>query len=424
MNHIKFIFKFREYAFRAFFPIAALLLSVQGLADSNPDSTEIKGEIKKESEEKEPWKPAFVGGVQGRLLGFGYNGFLQLDGANFSDDSSGEFEDAFDIRRARLTFTRELPKQWDIKGSAELNQGNIELKDFYGRYNGLSFATLQIGNQKEPFSLQYNSSSRFNTLMERGLVINALTPGRNIGITMHSQKENMTAALGLFTRGFTQDDLQTSGDAVTGRTTFYRFNGPQKILHGGLSASYRRVGSSPPRFRSRPETGIDDIYMIDTGDLNQAENVGRIGLEGAYVNGRLTLQGEYVAARVWREGDLDTLNFDGGYLFVSWFFTGESRTYFKTTGTFGRVFPSAPFMFGEGGSGAWELALRLSQANLSDKDINGGRETNITIGLNWYLREYVVIRANYVKVTDLDRPGTAYDNNTMNIFQLRLQLEF
>ena len=68
--------------------------------------------------------------------------------------------------------------------------------------------------------------------------------------------------------------------------------------------------------------------------------------------------------------------------------------------------------------------MRASQADLTDDDVVGGKEKNITIGLNWHLREYVVIMANYIKVLDVDRPGSAFDNNDMNIFQMRLQLEF
>ncbi|MFC1664524.1 OprO/OprP family phosphate-selective porin [Pseudomonadota bacterium] len=402
---------------RAFALIAPFFLQNPGLANSNLDKTDNKNSNNK------PWQPAFVGGVQGPLLGFGYNGFLQTDGATFLDDSSGQFEDGVNLRRARLTFARKISEQWEAKGSAEFARGDIEIKDLYGRYNGLSFATLQFGNQKEPFSLQHSTSSRFTNLMERSMVVNALAPGRNIGITMLSSKANMTGMIGIFSRGFKQDNLTTSGDGVTGRTTLYRMIGGQHILHGGLSASYRSVGSTPPRYRSRPETGINDTYMIDTGDLNQAENVGRLGLETTYVNGPLSLQGEYIVTRVRRGEGLDNLTFDGWYFIASWFLTGESRTYFNNTGTFGRVFPSSPFTL-NGGRGAWELAFRVSRADLSDKEIIGGVEKNISFGLNWFLREYVVVMANYIKVIDVDRPGSEFDNNTMNIFQLRLQLEF
>ena len=121
---------------------------------------------------------------------------------------------------------------------------------------------------------------------------------------------------------------------------------------------------------------------------------------------------------------MGSLAFNGWYVFASWFLTGESRVYFKNTGTFGRVFPNSLFTFSNGGLGAWELIFRASSADLSDKDVVGGAENNITLGLNWYPREYIAVMANYIKVLDVDRPGSIYDNNDMNIFQLRLQFEF
>ena len=118
------------------------------------------------------------------------------------------------------------------------------------------------------------------------------------------------------------------------------------------------------------------------------------------------------------------MTFDGWYVHSNWFLTGESKTYLVGTGTFGRVFPNSPFTFKHGGLGAWELAARVSRADLTDGDIIGGRETNISLGLNWHLREYVVVMSNFIKVVDIDRPGSVFDNNDMNIFQMRLQLEF
>ena len=60
--------------------------------------------------DKKQWRPPFVGGVRGPMLGLNYNGLLQFDGADFSNDDSGELEDGMVIRRARLTFARKVSK--------------------------------------------------------------------------------------------------------------------------------------------------------------------------------------------------------------------------------------------------------------------------------------------------------------------------
>ena len=53
-------------------------------------------------------------------------------------------------------------------------------------------------------------------------------------------------------------------------------------------------------------------------------------------------------------------------------------------------------IFGEGGIGAWELALRYSYMDLQDGGIQGGKEWDITAALNWWATPSIGFRFNYV----------------------------
>jgi phosphate-selective porin OprO/OprP len=97
----------------------------------------------------------------------------------------------------------------------------------------------------------------------------------------------------------------------------------------------------------------------------------------------------------------DDADYNGGYIFGSWFTTGESRKYKK--GAFGRVTPNTTV--GKDGWGAWELATRYSYVSLDDGDTIGGEEAGITVGLNWYATKYVRFMTNYVYV-DADQIST------------------
>ncbi len=66
----------------------------------------------------------------------------------------------------------------------------------------------------------------------------------------------------------------------------------------------------------------------------------------------------------------------------------------------------------------------MSRVNLSDSDVIGGQETNLTAGLTWYLSSTMRLMTNYVNVLEMDRPGSVFDGNTMSLFQMRFQLEF
>jgi phosphate-selective porin len=61
---------------------------------------------------------------------------------------------------------------------------------------------------------------------------------------------------------------------------------------------------------------------------------------------------------------------------------------------------------------------------LTDSDVIGGQETNLTAGLTWYLSSTMRLMTNYVNVLEMDRPGSVFDGNTMSFFQVRFQIEF
>ncbi len=160
---------------------------------------------------------------------------------------------------------------------------------------------------------------------------------------------------------------------------------------------------------------MTNATLVDTGRIEDVESTNAVGLESLWMIGPTALWGEYIRNDVERNSAAGDLSFDGWYIAASWMLTGEARKYDDARGRFGRVRPHR-------GYGAWELALRYSQVDLMDKDISGGRQDNVTLGLNWYVNPQVPFMANYIHV-DTNPSADGVDDDP-SIFQLRGQLDF
>ena len=59
--------------------------------------------------------------------------------------------------------------------------------------------------------------------------------------------------------------------------------------------------------------------------------------------------------------------------------------------------------------------------DLSDREVIGGQETNLSLGLNGYLNRHYRVMLNAVKVLDVDRPGSEFDGEDPLSLSVRFQ---
>lgn len=381
-------------------------------------------------------KGAVVATSNGRSLtfkgddfSFRVGGRLQLDAAAYDADQDGnDFGNGSRVRRAYLDVRGTVYEHWNYRfqydfarpgGSDSSARG---IRDAWVQYSGFVPA-ITVGQFKEPFGLEHLTSSLHTTFVERGLT-NAFTPDRRIGIGISDNGNQWTYALGVF--GETAEgDVDNEGDEgwdITGRVTYAPLNSDGNVVHLGLAGRQHTPedSSNSLRFRERPESNITNVRLVDTGALTDVEDIQFAGLEAAAVFGPFSLQSEWIDTQVSRDNGADDLDFSAWYAYTSFFLTGESRPY--KNGVFDRIKPKSTV--GQGGIGAWELALRYSQADLTDGSVTGGEEENLTFGVNWYATQNVRLSANYIKVLELDRAGNQYDDEKLDSAVVRAQIDF
>lgn len=348
---------------------------------------------------------------------FALGGNLWIDGAAYDEDKTA-LGNGLELRRGRVKLEGRLFHDWGFQAEYDFAGNAAEVKDAYLAYAGLDDLTIKLGQFKVPFSLEEQTSGSKLTFMERALPVDALSPGRKLGLGLMSGGKTWSTAAGVFANaiGDDADDDGDSGWSAATRATYAPIDRDAQLLHLGASLEYAPTNADDAvRYRTRPETHVTDQRLVDTDDLEQVTETLSWSLEGAGMVGPLSLQGEYLQVRADRRATLPRLELDGWYVSASWLLTGEQRRYDAKQGRFEGVEPQGPY-------GAWELALRYSHIDLNDADVRGGEEQNLTLGLNWYLAENLRFMANYIWVNaDPDRYG---QQDRPGVLQIRAQLDF
>ncbi|MBS0267128.1 MAG: hypothetical protein JSS02_34700 [Planctomycetes bacterium] len=297
--------------------------------------------------------------------------------------------------------------------------------DLYWTFMKLpAVGNIRIGNQKEPIGMEHNTSSRYLPFMERsynqdafyGGFNNGFVPGINFFDTAFD--ERMTWAIGAFKPTFNvfAFDLSDGNYSFTGRLTglpWYVDEG-NGLLHLGVSARQAGMDNGIWRYRTRASerAGLSQNWPLiaDTDNITGV-NQQWYNAEASMQLGSLMMVAEYLvdfvhdAAR-GNKPTVGTIMYQGGYVEVLYFLTGEKRDYNKKMGVWDRVIPAENafclsdenknWLFGRG---AWQIASRFNYLDLNDKGIDGGRLKDVTLGLNWFLNPHMKVQWNY-SITD------------------------
>ncbi len=338
----------------------------------------------------------------------------------------GDPQDRFGFRRLRFGFHGDVNDNMLYKIEMEFAGGNdVEFRDAYLGFKDLAcFNTVLIGNQKRPYGLDHLNSSRYNVFMERPFAIEAFNQdARRLGIASYGVSDDRCTnwRFGVFNMDLIQDvgnyvgdHYQLEGAGRLARTWWWDAASDGRgyghvAISGSMGVPDGLGANNQARYRTRPEARSTN-HWLDTGVIAGAKAFGLVGVESVVNVGPLQIVGEYQLVDVDRFDFFGSRVFlHGGYIYASYFLTGEHIPWNRDRGVLGRVKPFENFFsvcdcdgFRQMGRGAWQIAARLSYADLTDENIIGGRGTSGTIGLNWHWNPYARMQFNYI-FGDIDR---------------------
>lgn len=341
-------------------------------------------------------------------------GLVQADGNWFDNDvtdlngSGNNGEDAeFDLRRAEIVLKGKGPGNigWVVGYDASSDKW-LDVNAAY-KFGGGHF--VQLGQYKQPNSLEELSSTKNNDYISKAAVTNTFGVSRRLGAAYGYVNDTWSVTASAFGRELTRNTAHGSGYGVRG--TFAPINVDDSILHFGLSWVGYDTDADTLRLRARPQADLATVRLIDTGSFTDTDRIDTVGVESLYATGPLKLQGEYMRANVDRyRGDADDFTGSSGYVSAMYNLTGETWGYKGGVPT-----TSGP---ASEASGMWQVGLRYDTLDLDDGAVEGGRMNALTAGVNWYWRSNFKLMLNYVRV-DTQRQGV---NDDPNILEGRLQL--
>jgi len=349
-----------------------------------------------------------------------FGGRIMYDMAIWGPDN---FENAgSEVRRVRLFSSGTMYQNVGYKLQLDFANKDVSWKDIFIQINKLPLTkgSLRIGHFKEPLRLEVLTSSKYITFMERSLS-NTFLPERNSGVMYNTNISNkISLQAGVFSNGYNfGNELWNYNINVNGRITYLAINNENQLLHLGLASSKRKSSNHTYGFSTRAENHLGTKLLQP--EFTDVDETNILGAEIAYVRNRLSLQGEYLRTTVSLNPEMELhsseYELNGYYGQVSYFLTGESRLYKSSYEGFNRVKPKNNY--GENGWGAFEIAARVSQIDLSS--VENGTLDDITLGLNWYLNPNTRVMMNYVMGEMTNYQGEITQENAV---MMRVQLDF
>ncbi len=287
-------------------------------------------------------------------------------------------------------------KYGDFTGKIDIGfaKKGVSLKDIFIQYNFQENSYARVGHFAEPFGIDYMESSGNIRFINAGCVTEAFAPGRKLGLEYIGWCKNFWYAAGVF--GDTHFDQRldykgNDGYAVTARLVYNPLKERGEIFHAGAAATFRVPDATKDGAIRSVSYGANLGSMVNStkfveATVPDAKNSVKAAGELIAAVGHVSLQSEYFYVQTDRNQHQPRYRAWGTYAQVGVIAVGNSYAYSTSWARY-----ALP------GPGSLEFALRYSCLDLSNSnaEIYGGQQQQITVGCNYYWKEFIRLRLNY-----------------------------
>lgn len=347
-------------------------------------------------------------------------GFLALDSLVYANKGGEKGDDWLDeqgdseVREAMVDLRGNLnhwPFQLRVQSYQDLaeKQKTVVSRASLG-YGLTDVVSLDAGILAEPFGGDAASSLDVLPFLEPSLTT-LLAPGYSPGLRLAYVSPSWQMDMGVFGK---RADWPNSDQSVTTRFAFVPWQQSAQSVRVDLALSRWQVTEKTLAFAAYPDAHlIRPLYTIVQPNSEAASTQG-LAVSGALGSIAFTLDTVKVTTTK-STGASAVAKISANSAWLSFMLTNETR---QRNGN--EWLPMKPTnSVNKGGWGAWELGARYSV--ISHDSLN--KLSTITVGLNWYINDYMQLKYNYVyAVQAATEVGKV--NNDADLMELRLQLTY
>lgn len=336
-------------------------------------------------------------------------GRVFFDGGVFFNDKGG-LGNGVQINDLRLGTQILFLQDWNVKMELGYGDEKISLKDVYINYKAGEH-NIRLGYYHEPFGVDRIGSTNFK-FIETSSADKTFGSSRKLGVSYIYNQTYFNFMGGVFSDG----NINKANQLNQGYTLSAKFigrpvTGDRQLLHLAVAPRFSNNGEEI-RFNGGVPTsllsGEDNRFVSAT--IDRVINQWKMEAELIAIYRKWYVEGHYLIAHVNRAG-VENYNGQGGYVQGGYMILGEKQNYNPVTGMVANPAPKS-----------LEILCRYNRTNLNDAGIMGGRLSDVSVAMNYFVNKYIAARINYVHVMTSDNAPAGADD--FDLVQARLQFAF